>query len=530
MATIRWKIEARDRVGMVMEVLKVLSDRRIDVRSMEVLPGLIFIKFDLENIDEEKALMQAVITNPDVTSISDIEALPQEQRERQMKAILTSAGEGIIAVDGEGRITTCNPAAERILNLKSGEVMGRRIGEVLRRDIPILRTLSTGEGYDNEEIVLNTPRGRLHYLTTGRPIKDEKGKTLGVVASIKDMTEVRDLVYSITRPATITFDDIVHRSAALERAIELARAAARGDAFVLIYGESGTGKELFARSIHSGSARSRKPFVPINCAALPDTLLESELFGYDEGAFTGARRGGKQGLFEFARGGTVFLDEIGELSPHLQAKLLRVLQEGRIRRVGGHDEIDVDVRIVSATNRDLKRMVGERKFREDLYYRLNVIPLFIPPLRERKDDIGALVDYFLSQLDRRAGKGWAGKEKQLSPEARAILEGYDWPGNVRELENVIERAVVLAPGDVLRPEHLLLENAPAASVQAFTPGQAGQGRTAGSLKQQVARLERDILSQALREYGSSRLAGQALGVSHTTVLNKIRQYKLKFGK
>ncbi|HLN60788.1 MAG TPA: sigma 54-interacting transcriptional regulator, partial [Symbiobacteriaceae bacterium] len=288
---------------------------------------------------------------------------------------------------------------------------------------------------------------------------------------------------------------------------------------VLLQGESGTGKELFARAIHDESSRGDGPFVPINCAALPETLLESELFGYEEGSFTGAKRGGKQGIFEFAQGGTVFLDEVGELPAHLQAKLLRALQEGRVRRVGGREEIPVDVRLIAATNRNLRAMVAERQFRDDLYYRLNVIPIVIPPLRERREDIAVLVAHLMEK--------WAARFHRPVPaiaeEALRRLREYPWPGNVRELENVVERALALAPEPLVGPEHLLLES-PHAAMAAAVGSQPGGAQ--GSLKDRLAEVERQILAETLARTGSARRAAEALDVSHTTVLNKVHRLGL----
>jgi transcriptional regulator of aroF, aroG, tyrA and aromatic amino acid transport len=258
--------------------------------------------------------------------------------------------------------------------------------------------------------------------------------------------------------------------------------------------------------------------VPVNCAALPDTLLESELFGYEEGAFTGARRGGKAGLFEFAHTGTIFLDEIGELTPHLQVKLLRVLQEGKVRRVGGTEERSVDVRVIAATNRNLEAMVAQGDFRDDFYYRLNVIPLYIPPLRERLEDIPPLVDHCLVKFSRRLGK----KVTALAPEALARLRAYPWPGNVRELENVIERAINLARDEVIRAEDLLL--APDAAPLSYGPA------APGDLRALRAKVEKEAVYRALQQYGSVRRAAQALGISHTALLRKVHRYGLTGGQ
>ncbi|MBC7104897.1 MAG: sigma 54-interacting transcriptional regulator, partial [Firmicutes bacterium] len=250
--------------------------------------------------------------------------------------------------------------------------------------------------------------------------------------------------------ARYCFEDIVGASPGLLRAKELARRVAAGDATVLLVGESGSGKELFAHAIHDASPRREGPFIRVNCAGVPETLLESELFGYEEGAFTGARRGGKQGKFELAHGGTIFLDEVGDMSPAMQAKLLRVLQEGEIQKVGGTAPQRVDVRVVAATNADLRAKVARGEFREDLYYRLEVIKIEIPPLRERAGDVDLLIDHLLPLIAARQGKNCA----RLDPDLRRCLNLYDWPGNVRELVNVLEGAVCLAPGPTIGWEDL----------------------------------------------------------------------------
>lgn len=534
MTAIRWRIETDDRIGMALDILKVLSGRGLNILSMEVAPRLMHVKFERVEPARANGVRDELLKSPDVRDVRDIEALPQEERERTMAAVLESVSEGILAIDRRGIITTINPVAERILRTTAAEARGMKLDRVLAPGLPMMEALKTGLSYNNREIILTTDRGTSHYLTTGRPIRDERGRITGVVAALKDMEEVRDLVHSLTHAAEITFDDIIHASKSLAGVIQLAKIVSKGESTVLIRGESGTGKELFARSVHVAGPRRGKAFVPINCAALPNDLLESELFGYEEGAFTGARRGGKQGLFEFASGGTVFLDEIGELSPHLQAKLLRVLQEGKLRRVGGREEIAVDVRIIAATNRDLEEMVRTREFRQDLYYRLNVIPLHIPPLRDRKGDIPVLIQHFLRKFNARLGK----QVKGIAPLTMVRLLEYSWPGNVRELENVMERVVNLAGGDEILPEHLLLDQAgdperrAAGDFAYLGPGNpasnvAGAFGAEPSLQAAIDRVEKEILTAALLKHRSSRRAGQALGVSHTTILNKVKRHGLE---
>ncbi len=306
--------------------------------------------------------------------------------------------------------------------------------------------------------------------------------------------------------------DIVGTSVGIRDVVEMARRVADSDATVLVLGESGTGKELVAHEVHRASPRVRKPFVAVNCSAIPEGLLESELFGHEKGAFTGAGRQ-KRGRFELATSGTIFLDEIGDMSPQLQAKLLRFLQDHTFNRVGGSVEITVDVRVVAATNRDLEAAVADGGFRDDLFFRLNVVNIEIPPLRDRKEDIPLLVDHFLKL---RAERG--SKPKKMSPKTMHLVMNHDWPGNVRELENAIHRAVVLSRGETIFPEHL-----PAKLRPAEASGE--EGEVAGTT---IREMERDIIIRTLGQTGGNRThAAKILGISRRTLQNKIKEYKIE---
>ncbi|WP_237659232.1 sigma 54-interacting transcriptional regulator [Tepidanaerobacter sp. GT38] len=516
--TIRLKILTNDRVGMVLDILKILYKYDVNLKALEVGPGLICLKMDKNFRVSLSYLLKQLRAQDDVIEISEAKLLPYEKREKHMKAVLDATGEGIIAIDKNGIITTFNAAAENILKVSAKVALGKNIADIISPDIPILKTIVTGESYDNEEMIINTPKLKSHYITSGRPILDEEGNPIGAVASLKDIENVMELIHTFTQPPMITFDEILGESKEITRVKELARIVAKGDSTVLIRGESGTGKELFARSIHMASSRRDKPFVAVNCAALPDTLLESELFGYEEGAFTGAKRGGKQGLFQYADKGTLFLDEIGELSPHLQVKLLRVLQENKIRRVGGDEEISVNVRIIAATNRNLEELMKNGQFRDDLYYRLNVIPLIIPPLRDRKEDIPILTRAFIKKLSYKMNKNVV----DISDEAMRRLMNYDWPGNIRELSNVIERAMNLCD-DVIQSHHLFLQYEELSS--SVISGKLGQK----TLKEIVEDAEKRTILDALDTYSSIRKAAKALGISHAALINKMKKYKINRG-
>ncbi|HCM24934.1 MAG TPA: Fis family transcriptional regulator [Treponema sp.] len=325
----------------------------------------------------------------------------------------------------------------------------------------------------------------------------------------KRMSAILDSVSPSGDPSD-SFDEIVGDSAAMREVLTLARRVARTDSTVMLRGESGTGKELFAAAIHRASDRRGKVFVPLNCGALPENLLESELFGYRDGAFSGGKKGGRIGLFQFANGGTLFLDEITEMTPNLQVKLLRVLQEGRIRPLGSNEEIRIDARIITATNRDVEAMVAEGSFREDLYYRLNVIPLRLPPLRRRIDDIPLLAENCLAK-----NRAKTGSAKFLSRAAIERLLGYRWPGNVRELENVVNRALHLSREDGIDASDIVFDG-DFGSAPAEVPRPA--------LKYAADSVERELIRSALTDHGSLRAAARVLGVSHTTIANKAKKF------
>lgn len=516
--TIRLEFVTKDRVGMVLDLLKVLYCYDINVQAMEVWPERVYLKLDKSNKVSQE-LLNRLHSEEDVLAIREIDLLPQEKREKHAAAVLDAASDGIIAVDCDGVITTFNRAAGQITNIKTENAIGNSIADCLSPDVPVLKTIVTGESYDNVEIILKNDNNRSHYITSGRPILDGAGKPIGAVTSLQAIENVMKLVYSVNTPLMITFDEIVGRSENFIRVKKLAGIVARGDATVLICGESGTGKELFARAIHMASPRRDKRFVPINCASLPDALLESELFGYEAGSFTGAKKSGKQGLFKYADQGTIFLDEIGELSLHLQVKLLRVLQEGKIRRVGAEEEVAVDVRVIAATNRNLEEMIRKGQFREDLYYRLAVFPLSLPPLRERKEDIAILADNFIEKLSKKMKKS----SKGITLRALEKLTQYNWPGNVRELANVIERALYLC-SDTIDDSHLILSEAEFSDLSQLTPDiPVNETKT---LKALVTNTEKQAIVDAVRHYGSIRKAARALEVSHATVLNKIKAYSI----
>ena len=366
----------------------------------------------------------------------------EAHRSNELKAMLEYAYEGIIAVNSEGRVTVFNPVAQSMTGIRQEEVLGRPAGRVVP-SISFEEVMQSGSQDIGEIVDFGLSKAMMNRI----PIR-VGGEVVGAVATFQDVTRIQSMeerirreIYSQGHVAKFSFDDICGSSPALLETINVAKQYARVDSTVLIHGETGVGKELFAQSIHRAGSRGGGPFVAVNCAALPETLLESELFGYVEGAFTGARRKGKPGLFELAHHGTIFLDEVSEIPLTLQGRLLRVLQEREVIRLGHDRVIPVDVRVLCATNREIRLLVEEGNFRRDLYWRLNVLGLHIPPLRERRGDIVPLMEHFLGSLPRPGGKAFA-----LAEEAFSFLSEHPWPGNVRELKNLCERLSVVHVG------------------------------------------------------------------------------------
>lgn len=355
--------------------------------------------------------------------------------------------------------------------------------------------------------------GAFTYLT--KPVKFEE--LLATIEGALQEKKNRRRMDASPKPSSIPDPDIIGESAQIKDIFDRVEKVSRANTTVLLLGESGTGKSLIARAIHARSYRREHPFVDVSCASIPESLLESELFGTEKGAYTGALNTTRMGYFERAAGGTIFLDEIGEISGAVQVKLLRVLQERRFERLGGTEPLRIDVRVIAATNRNLEDAVAEGRYRQDLYYRLNVIPIVVPPLRDHRDDIPALIDYFIRKYTRENGLG----EKYISEEALDFCTRYDWPGNIREVENAIESAVVLSDGERILPEHLPGFPHASATLPAAVSVQ-------GSLKDSRGQAEKHLIQQALLESGGNRTrAAEALGVTVRTIQYKIKKYGLQ---
>ncbi len=356
------------------------------------------------------------------------------------KDILDYIYMGIVISDVEGNINTVNKGTVDMFGYTYDEIKAMEMSELFKGWQKIKDLICNNESFEGEEVYVNARKNKLRFHLNAHPITDENGQIKDILYIFDEFKKERKLVNKITgRGAIYTFDKIIGKNESFQNAIKFAKKVADSKSTILITGESGTGKEVFAQSIHNYCNRKNAPFIAINCGAIPRNLIESELFGYEEGAFTGAKKSGKIGKFEVADGGTVFLDEIGELPFDLQTRLLRVLEEGTVSRIGSTRETVVDVRVIVASNKDLREAVEKGKFRRDLFYRINVLPLTLPPLRKRKDDIPLLIDYFMVQVSKRLNK----KQVKISKEQMEKIIKYDWPGNVRELENFVELIINL---------------------------------------------------------------------------------------
>jgi PAS domain S-box-containing protein len=449
-------------------------------------------------------------------AVSNYLAVQKAQKELEQTAsihstIVNKVSDGLLMIDAQGIVTFINPTGAKILNINAAEALGKHISTLVDFRPVVLRVLETGQGYTDKEFVIETKRGILHFIKSAIPLKNSKGELEGVIDIFREIKRIRQLVTKMVgATAQFSFEDIVGNSLAMKECVRLAKIAANSAATVLIQGESGTGKELIAQAIHNASLRAEGPFIAINCGAIPRNLVESELFGYEDGAFTGAKQGGRPGKFELAQGGTIFLDEIGEMPLDIQVKLLRVLQEKRITRVGGQRYLDIDVRVVAATNRDVALEVREGNFRHDLYYRLNVLPIVVPPLRERLEDIPPLLDYLLHKMCRQLDVD----DKHFSAEAIERIMTYEWPGNVRELENVVERAVNICENTVIGAEYL-----PRTMGEKTAP--AGWGPL--SLRD----AEKQIIQETLaKTHGNISQTAKLLGIGRNTLYSKIREYSI----
>lgn len=513
----RIKVHCQNRVGILRDILELLVAYGVNVSGGEVggehgdaiylrCPNLINLQF--------QALVPKFETIPGVFGVKRVGLMPSERRHMELNALLGALEFPVLSIDMGGSIVAANRAAAQLLGVRVDEVPG----------IPLARY---AEDFDLPQLV-RANRSRINglrvqirgaiFLADIAPLQSEHEDSeamAGAVLTLHRADRVGEHIYNVRKQELRGFDSIFQSSKVMAAVVREARRMAPLDAPLLIEGETGTGKELLARACHLASPRGQSPMMALNCAGLSESMAETELFGYGPGAFEGARAEGKLGLLELTAGGTLFLDGVAEMSARLQAKLLRYLQDGCFRRVGSDEEVYLDVRVICATQVDLSELCSRGEFRQDLYHRLNVLSLHIPPLRECLDGLAPLVEHFLDQASRQIGCSLP----KIGPEALDRLRRYHWPGNVRQLENVLFQAVSLCEGGVITAQHIRFPD--------YGERQPLDGFSLdGSLEDIVGRFEKALLERLHAEHPSSRLLGKRLGVSHTTIANKLRQYHL----
>jgi PAS domain S-box-containing protein len=470
---------------------------------------------------------------------------------RDLESIFNYSHDGIYVTDGRGNTLKVNPGSERNFGLSADQLIGRNVVDLENEGVfkpsVVQKVLK-----EQKRITLyqETIVGKV-TMATGNPIFDDDGRIIRVICNSRDITELTLLKKRLRQNEEIVqryetellelrqketkIDGFIVNSEKMKNVLNLIIKISAVDSNVILTGESGTGKDVVSRAIHTYSNRNIKPFIKVNCGAIPDNLLESELFGYDSGAFTGAKKGGKPGYFELADKGTLFLDEIGELPFSLQAKLLQAIQEKVIQRVGGTRSIKVDFRLIAATNKDLAEMVKKGEFREDLYYRLNVIPVQLPPLRDRKEEIPFLIKYFLNKFNSQYNM-----EKTIKTNALTMLLNYHWPGNVRQLQNVMERLIILSDGSTISPEDILnilgdqfnmshLSTQEVSASEDFLGQFTGHSEEMGNgydLKQELKQIEKKLIKDAINKCKTTRKTAEFLGLSQSTLVRRLKELKI----
>ncbi len=506
MKTRKIKLTAvEDRPHITYDALSVLRKYDVGLIWMEVYAFVAYIKLMPVEDDVWENIKRELNGLSGWAALEEIELFPFEEKDTEMKNVLDVIPHGVTLVSRNGDIKYFNNyAADKIFNTEGRDITGVSIDKYLdcSKLISDLKNNMAKKTIIKEKMTI----GKQLYEVRMQPVLNEENVLSSYLLSFYDA----DVYDRYDNP--ITFDDIIAESNKMLEVIEQGKLYSKSDSPVLITGESGTGKELFARAIHNESKRRTKPFIAINCAAIPDQLLESELFGYEGGTFTGGRKEGKAGIFEIAGGGTVFLDEIGDMAPHLQAKLLRVLQEKKVRRVGGPNEINVDVRLISATNKNIDEMVKNKEFRLELLFRINIFNINIPPLRERKEDLPILYEHYAAIHAKRYFKAITGIDK----DAMRKLINYNWPGNVREFQNVLERAVALSTSKEIMPRDIFVN-------YDIVPDEGTEG---ASLKEYMDNLEKKKIIESLKSSKSIREAARSLDVTHTLLINRMKKYKI----
>ena len=509
----RLEVSCEDRLGLTRELLDRLVEHNIDLRGIEIdTSGIIYLNFPELEFRDFQHLMPEIRRIPGVYDVKTIPYMPSEREHHEIEALLKALPDLVFSLDSKGRVTQANQAALTTLALPPDEVRGVAIAS-------LVKGFSFGRWLESGEIKPQTCKlslGGEEYLGDLMPlfVAEEKGRQAlaGAVVVLKSARRVGMHFSALHAVEVGGFEHLQAESQKMKEVLAQAAKLAMQDAPLLIVGETGTGKELLARACHGASLRSSHPFMALNCAAMPDNVAESELFGYAPGAF-GNNTEGKRGVLELASGGTLMLDEIGDMSPHLQTKFLRVLQDGVFRRVGDEQEVRVNVRFICTTQKQLLDLVHEGKFREDLYYRLNVLSLALPPLRERKADIMALAQQFVARFAIELQR----PRPRFTRNMAEYLTAYRWPGNVRQLRNCLYRAMTLLEGDELGPEHVDLPVAADAMPLIDEWFEGG-------LDEAVKRFESRLLERLYPAFPSTRQLAKRLGVSHTAIANKLREY------
>ncbi|CAI8941371.1 MULTISPECIES: sigma-54-dependent transcriptional regulator [unclassified Pseudomonas] len=488
-----------DRVGITQEVLALLGGRNLNLDAVEMVPPNVYIDAPTLSPQVLEELRDALFSVRGVQAVTVVDILPGQRRHLQLDALLAAMTDPVLALDSDGKVLLANPA---LIALYGREPDGESVGDLFADPALLDALLEHGFRLPLREITVNGQT----LLLDATPITDA-----GALLTLYQPNRIGERLSALHHDHAEGFDALLGESPVIRTLKARAQRVAALDAPLLIQGETGTGKELVARACHAISARHSSPFLALNCAALPENLAESELFGYAPGAFTGAQRGGKPGLMELANQGTVFLDEIGEMSPYLQAKLLRFLNDGSFRRVGGDREVKVNVRILSATHRDLEKMVSEGLFREDLFYRLNVLNVEVPPLRERGQDILLLARYFMQQACAQIQRPTC----RLAPGTYPALLGNRWPGNVRQLQNVIFRAAAICESSLVDIGDL--------DIAGTSVARQGD-HDVDSLEQAMDEFEKTLLEKLYASYPSTRQLATRLQTSHTAIAHRLRKY------
>ena len=509
----RIDVQFTDRVGIAHEILAVLARRKLNVAAVEVEPPHIFIDIPQLDANGLPSLRADCLQVAGVYALQMVDILPGVRRRLHLETLMAVMADPVMAVDAGGRIVAVNAAAAAVAAQSESALHGKALHELFGQAALEAELVGCGFRAPAREVTLNGEPFLLDVTPVSEAQDSSLGQSAGGVITLHAPRRLGGRIHALQHSEGSGFHFIIGESAPIRALKARAVRVAAVDAPLLILGETGTGKELVAQACHAVSSRGNAPFLALNCAALPESLAESELFGYAPGAFSGAQRSGKPGLIEMAEGGTVFLDEIGEMSLYLQAKLLRFLNDGTFRRIGGDRELKVSVRIISATHRDLPKMVAEHTFREDLYYRLNVLSLEVPPLRERPDDILPLARHFIERACAQAQKPIC----RLNAAANAALLANRWPGNVRQLQNVVFRAITMTDQRILDASDLGL-------AEGSMLMEETEHRDAEDWAKSVASFERTLLERLYPQFPSSRKLAVRLKTSHSMIANKLRKY------